>query len=133
MVASPETFDFFHSVLVLAIVVIGGMGSIPGVIVGALAIQGIPEFIRWGAQTFLSGGASGIEKTVANYRNLILGLLMVVMMAVRTEGLVPSHRIKRELHDAGGPAGSTRVEGDVLVNDVPAGIVGATPGGGEGA
>jgi hypothetical protein len=58
---------------------------------------------------------------------------MVIMMAVRTEGLVPSRRIKRELAGAGGPSGSTRVEGDVLVNDVPAGIGGATPGGGEGA
>ncbi|MDR1775562.1 MAG: ABC transporter ATP-binding protein [Actinomycetes bacterium] len=133
MVASPETFNFFNSVLVLAIVVIGGMGSIPGVIVGALAIQGIPEFIRWFAQNFLSGAASGIDKTVSNYRNLILGLLMVVMMAIRPAGLIPSKRIKREIHGAGGSDGSTRVEGDVLVNGVPAGIEGATPGGGEGA
>jgi branched-chain amino acid transport system permease protein len=132
MAVAPETFDFFHSVLVLAIVVIGGMGSIPGVIVGALAIQGIPEFIRWGAQTFASGeSASNIASTVSQYRNLVLGVLMVVMMALRPEGLIPSKRIARELHGAGGPDGSTRVEGDVLVNGIPAQIPGATPGGGD--
>ena len=117
--AVPTSFIFFNSVMVLAIVVIGGMGSTPGVIVGGLIIQGFPELIRWFATTF---SIEGIDATtVQNYRNLLLGLLMVVMMVVRTEGLVPSKRLKRELRGAGGPDGSTIVEGDVLINETPAG------------
>lgn len=102
---SPESFTFLESTLVLAIVVIGGMGSIPGVLVGALVIQGVPEFIRG----FASSGtldAMGIHLTaetisnISNYRMLILGALMVFMMAVRPQGIIPSKRVARELRPA---------------------------------
>lgn len=102
---SPESFTFLESTLVLAIVVIGGMGSIPGVLVGALVIQGVPEFIRG----FASSGtldAVGIHLTaetisnISNYRMLILGALMVFMMAVRPQGIIPSKRVARELRPA---------------------------------
>lgn len=96
---SPESFTFLESVLVLAIVVIGGMGSIPGVIVGALAIQGIPEFIRGFASSGLLGNLSAESvSAISNYRYLVFGALMVLMMAVRPEGMIPSKRIARELH-----------------------------------
>jgi hypothetical protein len=74
------------------------MGSIPGVIVGGLIIQGFPELIRWFAQNYLGG--TGIADTIADLRMLLLGLFMIVMMAVRTEGLIPSKQIKRELKDS---------------------------------
>ena len=102
---SPESFTFLESTLVLAIVVIGGMGSIPGVLVGALVIQGVPEFIRG----FASSGtldAMGIHlsaeaiSNISNYRMLILGALMVFMMAVRPQGIIPSKRVARELRPA---------------------------------
>lgn len=102
---SPESFTFLESTLVLAIVVIGGMGSIPGVLVGALVIQGVPEFIRG----FASSGTLddlGVHlspemiSNMSNYRMLILGALMVLMMAVRPQGIIPSKRIARELKPA---------------------------------
>jgi len=102
---SPESFTFLESALVLAIVVIGGMGSIPGVIVGALAIQGIPEFIRGFASAGWFGNLSGeMVSAISNYRYLIFGALMVIMMAVRPQGLIPSSRRARELLATGDDA-----------------------------
>ncbi|HET6351265.1 MAG TPA: ABC transporter ATP-binding protein [Coriobacteriia bacterium] len=100
---SPESFTFMESVFVVSIVVIGGMGSIPGAIVGALFIQGIPEFIRGAAQAGwleviginLSAEA---QSAVSNYRYLVFGFLMVLMMAIRPQGIIPSKRRARELH-----------------------------------
>jgi len=100
---SPESFTFMESVFVVSIVVIGGMGSIPGAIVGALFIQGIPEFIRGAAQ---AGWLENIgitltaeaQSAVSNYRYLVFGFLMVLMMALRPQGIIPSQRRARELH-----------------------------------
>ena len=102
---SPGSFTFLESALVLAIVVIGGMGSIPGVLVGALAIQGIPEFIRGFASAGWFGNlpAEAIS-AISNYRYLVFGALMVFMMAVRPQGLIPSSRRSRELHATGSDA-----------------------------
>lgn len=99
---SPESFTFLESVLVLAIVVIGGMGSIPGVIVGALLIQGLPEFIRGFAQSDLLRDlgitlSGELVSAISNYRFLVFGAVMVLMMAIRPQGLIPSKRIAREL------------------------------------
>jgi branched-chain amino acid transport system permease protein len=99
---SPESFTFLESALVLAIVVIGGMGSIPGVVVGALAIQGIPEFIRGFASASWFGNLPGeVVSAISNYRYLVFGALMVLMMAVRPQGLIPSSRVARILGVAG--------------------------------
>ena len=100
---SPESFTFMESVFVVSIVVIGGMGSIPGAIVGALFIQGIPEFIRGAAQsgwleTFGITLTAEAQSAVSNYRYLVFGLLMVLMMALRPQGIIPSKRRARELH-----------------------------------
>jgi len=95
---SPESFTFLESALVLAIVVIGGMGSIPGVLVGALAIQGIPEFIRGFASAGWFGNLPGeVVSAISNYRYLVFGALMVIMMAFRPQGLIPSSRRARKL------------------------------------
>ena len=63
--------------------VIGGAGSIPGVIVGALFLVGLPELLR----------------EFAEFRLLLYGGLLVVMMLVKPEGLWPSEVTKRELHE----------------------------------
>ncbi len=94
---SPESFTFFESILVLAIVVIGGMGSTKGVIIGAIIIEGAPEFIRAFAQSNILPLSQAAVAGVANYRNLVLGLLMIVMMAFRPQGLIPMVRPKRIL------------------------------------
>ena len=69
------------SINVLAVLIVGGMGSIPGAIAGAFALKGLPEVLR----------------ELENYRVLVFGALLVVMMIIRPEGLIPSSRRKLEV------------------------------------
>ncbi|HEV2582600.1 MAG TPA: branched-chain amino acid ABC transporter permease [Ktedonobacteraceae bacterium] len=106
---SPDSFSFGDSVVYLAMVVIGGIGSIPGVIVGAIAVYAINEFIL--AQLDgLASDPSNILYTVhnaiasvvpgftfGNIRNLVFGIVLVTIMIFRPEGLIPSARRRREL------------------------------------
>ena len=78
----PHSFALLISINVLALIIVGGMGSIPGVFVGALLLVGLPELLR----------------EFAEYRLLIYGALLVVMMQVRPEGFWPEATHKRELH-----------------------------------
>ncbi|GAB4267042.1 MAG: high-affinity branched-chain amino acid ABC transporter permease LivM [Deferrisomatales bacterium] len=79
---NPSSFVFLESALVLCIVVLGGMGSIPGIILGAAAIIVLPELFR----------------DLELYRMLAFGGAMTLMMIFRPEGLVPAHRRRLELH-----------------------------------
>jgi branched-chain amino acid transport system permease protein len=96
---SPESFTFMESVFIVTMVVLGGMGSIPGAIVGAALIAGIPELIRGVAQSPLLSSYISAEtaSSIAGYRYLLFGLLMVIMMAVRPQGMIPSKRRAQEL------------------------------------
>ncbi len=78
---NPESFTFIESALILAIVVLGGMGSQLGVILAAVLLTVIPE----------------IAREFAEYRMLIFGLVMVVMMVWRPQGLLPVKRPQVEL------------------------------------
>ncbi len=69
---SPESFTFLESVRILSMVVLGGMGSLPGAILGALLLTVLPELLR----------------EIANYRMLIFGIALVVMMIFRPQGLL---------------------------------------------
>jgi branched-chain amino acid transport system permease protein len=95
---SPESFTFMESVFVLCIVVLGGMGSIRGAILGACIIQGIPELIRGLASSGVVQLTGEQVSAVSNYRYLVFGLLMVIMMAVRPQGFIPAQRRAMELH-----------------------------------
>ncbi len=79
---NPESFTFIESALILAIVVLGGMGSQVGVILAAIVLTVVPELAR----------------EFAEYRMLIFGVVMVVMMAWRPQGLLPVKRPHVELH-----------------------------------
>ncbi|HID64992.1 MAG TPA: ATP-binding cassette domain-containing protein [Anaerolineae bacterium] len=79
----PLDFTLFVSINVLCIIILGGMGSIPGVIVGSLFLMGLPELLR------------GVQE----YRLLAYGALLVIMMIVRPEGLWPAARRRMELHE----------------------------------
>jgi branched-chain amino acid transport system permease protein len=80
---SPESFTFIESAMVLAMVVLGGMGSIPGVILGALALIALPEMFR------------GFEL----YRMLVFGGVMAGMMLFRPRGLMPAKRLGTRSED----------------------------------
>ena len=106
---SPENFSFSDSVIYLAMVVIGGLGSIPGVVVGALAVYAINVLILGQLDVTASDPHnvlyplySGIQSvfpdfSFSNIRNLVFGVILVSVMIFRPEGLIPSARRKREL------------------------------------
>jgi branched-chain amino acid transport system permease protein len=86
---SPESFTFWESVLLVCAVVLGGMGSVPGVILGAICIVGVPEVLR-----------DALGTTFANARYLLFGFCLVLMAIYRPEGLLPSRRRTLELRAA---------------------------------
>ena len=94
---TPETFNFMESVFVVSIVVLGGMGSIPGVIVGGLIIEGVPAMIQGLAGAGKLPVSPAAATMIGNYRFLAFGILMVIMMAWRPQGILPSSRRAREL------------------------------------
>ncbi|WP_027794130.1 ABC transporter permease subunit [Paraburkholderia acidipaludis] len=87
---SPESFTFWESVVVLACVVLGGMGHIPGVILGAVLLAIFPEFLRstMGPLQDAIFGHEIVDTEVI--RQLLYGLAMVVIMLYRSEGLWPA-------------------------------------------
>jgi branched-chain amino acid transport system permease protein len=79
----PGSFNVLVSITVLAVVILGGMGSIPGVLLGALALIGLPEFLL----------------EFAEFKLLVYGAVLVGMMLLRPEGLLPDKARRRELHE----------------------------------
>jgi branched-chain amino acid transport system permease protein len=78
----PSSFELLISINVLSLIIVGGLGSIPGVIVGAFALVGIPQLLT----------------EFAEFRLLLYGIALIVMMLVRPEGLWPSEVHRREIH-----------------------------------
>jgi len=78
----PHSFNLLVSINVLCLIIVGGIGSLPGVVVGALILVGLPELLR----------------EFAEYRLLMYGALLIVMMLARPGGFWPSEVRKRELH-----------------------------------
>lgn len=97
---SPESFNFMESVLVVCMVVLGGMGSIPGAVLGAVIIAAMPEMIRYFAQSPLLSDVLTTDQAnlASQYRYLVFGATMVIMMAFRPQGILPSQRRAMELH-----------------------------------
>jgi branched-chain amino acid transport system permease protein len=82
----PSSFQLLISINVLALIIVGGMGSLPGVVVGAVALVGLPELLR----------------EFGEYRYLFYGAVLIIMMRIKPEGLWPSATRRRELRDAAG-------------------------------
>ena len=85
----PHSFNVMISINILCLIIVGGMGSIPGVLVGAIALVGLPELLR----------------EFAEYRLLVYGAALVAMMLLRPAGLWPEALRRRELH--GGESAET--------------------------
>ncbi|MDQ3978854.1 MAG: branched-chain amino acid ABC transporter ATP-binding protein/permease [Actinomycetota bacterium] len=102
---NPDNFPFFLSVLILSAVVLGGMGSIPGVILGAFAVGFLPEYLRDIAAgetltDWLNSLTGGNASNITEYRVLLFGFALVVMMIFRPQGLLPSRQRAAELAEA---------------------------------
>lgn len=96
---SPESFNLLQSILVLSMVVLGGMGSFSGVILGAAVVTLLNLRILPGLGE-ASANVPWIPQEVnpANYNRFIFGSILVAMMLLRPEGLLPNKRRTRELH-----------------------------------
>ena len=97
---SPESFGLLESIMILAMVVLGGMGHIPGVILGAVVLTIAPEVLRdvIGPLQMHTFGRMIVDPE--NARMLLFGLAMVIMMLTRPEGMWPSKRRQAEFDDA---------------------------------
>jgi branched-chain amino acid transport system permease protein len=84
----PSSINILVSINVAAIVIVGGMGSIPGVVLGAIVLIGLPELFR----------------EFSEYRFLFYGIVLMFMMRFRPEGLWPSRVGRREMHGAEAPS-----------------------------
>ncbi len=106
---SPASFEIFVSITALSVVVLGGMGSLPGVVVGALVLIGLP----------------GLLREFEEYRLLIYGGAIIAIMILRPEGLIPNVRRSREL-EASESAQDAWAKGAVGEAEAVAGVL---PGG----
>jgi ABC-type branched-subunit amino acid transport system permease subunit len=106
---SPDQFQFNVSVAILSMLVLGGMGNIPGVIVGSLVISSLDRFILPQATSFLQNTLH-LNVDLTNSRLLIYGAILVLMMLFRPEGLLPSRQRAAELHAAETDAGAAARE-----------------------
>jgi branched-chain amino acid transport system permease protein len=97
----PHSFNLLISINVLCLIIVGGMGSLPGVVVGSLILVGLPELLR----------------EFAEFRYLMYGALLIVMMLSKPEGFWPSAVLKRELHIDEEPV-SVGDEPDILESSV---------------
>jgi branched-chain amino acid transport system permease protein len=80
----PSSFQLLISINVLALIIVGGMGSLPGVALGSIALIGLPELLR----------------EFGEYRYLFYGAVLIIMMRLRPEGLWPSEARRRELRSS---------------------------------
>lgn len=97
---SPESFSLTESILVLCMVVLGGMGSIPGVILGALLLSVFPEMLRAIVVPLQQTLFGEIILDPEGIRMLMFGFALVLVMIFRPEGLWPSAVRRRELRGA---------------------------------
>jgi branched-chain amino acid transport system permease protein len=107
---NPESFTFLESIGVLAMVILGGMGTIPGAVLGAavvtvLNLQVLKGFSLWlnelknAGVTILGFNLADLPTQLepAKYERMIFGLILVIMMIFRPQGILPARRRQREL------------------------------------
>jgi len=97
---SPESFSLTESIMILAMVVLGGMGHIPGVILGAVLLSILPEALRYGVGPLQMALFGKMLVDPESLRLLVFGLALVLVMRFKPAGLWPSPERKRELTEA---------------------------------
>ena len=97
---SPESFSLMESIMILCMVVLGGMGHIPGVILGGLMLTVLPEAFRYGAGPAQQALFGTVLLDPETLRMLLFGLALILVMLYRPAGLWPDTRHRRELGEA---------------------------------
>jgi len=85
---SPESFSLMESVMIVAMVVLGGIGHLPGVILGAVLLSALPEVLRYVAGPLQAMTGGRLDSSIL--RQLLIALAMISVMLVRPRGLWPS-------------------------------------------
>jgi branched-chain amino acid transport system permease protein len=95
---SPESFSLMESVMIVAMVVLGGVGHLPGVVLGAVLLSALPEVLRYvaGPLQNMTGG----RLDAAILRQLLIALAMIAVMLMRPRGLWPSPEHGKSLQDS---------------------------------
>jgi branched-chain amino acid transport system permease protein len=87
---SPESFSLTESIMIVAMVVLGGIGHLPGVILGAVLLSSLPEALRWVSGYFDLQAMTGGRLDAAILRQLLIALAMIIVMLLRPRGLWPT-------------------------------------------
>jgi branched-chain amino acid transport system permease protein len=99
---SPESFSLMESVMIVAMVVLGGIGHLPGVILGAVLLAALPEVLRYVAGPLQAMTDGRLDASIL--RQLLIALAMIVVMLLRPRGLWPSPEHGKIRRTKGGPA-----------------------------
>ena len=101
--AEPNTYDFNYSIMVLCCLIIGGLGSLRGALLGSALLLGfdnvVSPLLTRLLQAALGGESPHVMASFSNWRWIVFGTALVAMMRVRPEGLWPSSRLAEELHE----------------------------------
>ncbi len=109
---SPESFSLMESVMIVSMVVLGGIGYLPGVILGAVLLSALPEVLRYVAAPLQAATDGRLDASIL--RQLFIALSMIIIMLMRPRGLwpAPEHGKKLVRNDA-----KTTAPGDELPSD----------------
>ncbi len=99
---SPESFSLMESVMIVAMVVLGGIGHLPGVILGAVLLAALPEVLRYVAGPLQAMTDGRLDASIL--RQLLIALAMISVMLLRPRGLWPSPEHGKVRRSKGGPA-----------------------------
>jgi branched-chain amino acid transport system permease protein len=128
---SPETFTLTASISILVMVILGGLGSVPGVILGAAIVTLLNIDVLQSLSLQLSSlrQGDGVIPVIgipwaslpqqldpARYQRLVFGLLLIIMMIFRPEGIIPAKRQRLEMHEDDPSGMPPNVENVVLVD-----------------
>jgi branched-chain amino acid transport system permease protein len=97
---SPESFSLMESVMIVAMVVLGGIGHLPGVILGAVLLSSLPEVLRWVSGVFDLQAITGGRLDASILRQLLIALAMIIVMLMRPRGLWPTPEHGKSLKPA---------------------------------
>jgi branched-chain amino acid transport system permease protein len=97
---SPESFSLQESIMIVAMIVLGGLGHLPGVILGAVLLSALPEVLRWVSGVFDLQSVTGGRLDAAILRQLLIALAMIIVMLLRPRGLWPTPEHGKSLQQA---------------------------------
>jgi branched-chain amino acid transport system permease protein len=103
--AEPTTYDFNVSITVLCIAIVGGLGSLNGVLAGSAIIMGFDILLKKVTEAIQRHGVTSGESVFlapTNWKYLVFGLALVLMMRFKPEGILPSSRMREEMHEERG-------------------------------